>query len=81
MGRHSAPDAHLIGTSGGVIQARTVRRLAREQRADELSKRAFDNFVGSPRNLVGSKLSLAEQTVHGEKLTSTPGCKGCTWAR
>ena len=42
--RHTASDAHLIGTPGGVIQARTVRRLTREQRGDDVSKRAFDNF-------------------------------------
>ena len=81
MGRHSASDAHLIGTPGGVIQVRTVRRLTREQRSDDVSKRAFDNFIGSPRNLSGSKPSLEEQTAHGEKWTLTPGCKGCIWAR
>ena len=81
LGRHTASDAHLIGTPGGVIQVRTVRRLTREQRGDELSKRAFDNFVGSPRNILGSKPSLKEQTVHGEKWTWTPGCKGCMWSR
>ena len=27
LGRHTASDAHLIGTPGGVIQVRTVRRL------------------------------------------------------
>ena len=32
LGRHSASDAHLIGTLGGDMQVRTVRRLAREQR-------------------------------------------------
>ena len=74
-------DAHLIGTPGGVIQVRTVRRLTREQRNDDVSKRAFDNFIGSPRNLSGSKPSLQEQTAHGEKWTLTPGCKGCIWAR
>ena len=81
LGRHSASDAHLIGTSGGVIQVRTVRRLTREQRNDDVSKRAFDNFIGSPRNLSGTKPSLQEQTAHGEKWTLTPGCKGCIWAR
>ena len=81
LGRHTASDAHLIGTPGGVIQARTVRQLTREQRGDELSERAFDNFMGSPRNLSGSKPSLKEQTVHGEKWTWTPGCKGCMWSR
>ena len=81
LGRHSASDAHLIGTPGGVIQVRTVRRLTREQRNDDVSKRAFDNFIGSPRNLSGSKPSLQEQTAHGEKWTLTPGCKGCIWAR
>ena len=81
MGRHSASDAHSIGTPGGVIQVRTVRRLTREQRNDDVSKRAFDNFIDSPRNLSGSKTSLAEQTAHGEKWTLTPGCKGCIWAR
>ena len=81
MGRHSASDAHLIGTPGGVIQVSTVRRLTREQRNDDVSKRAFDNFIGSPRNLSGSKPSLEEQTAHGEKWTLTPGCKGCIWAR
>ena len=81
LGRHTASDAHLIGTPGGVVQARTVRRLTREQRGDALSKRAFDNFVGSPRNILGSKPSLQEQTVHGEKWTWTPGCKGCMWSR
>ena len=30
LGRHSASDAHLIGTPGGVMQVRTVRRLTRE---------------------------------------------------
>ena len=44
-GRLSASDAHLIGTRGGVIQVRTVRRLTREQRNDDVSKRAFDNFL------------------------------------
>ena len=81
LGRHTASDAHLIGTPGGVIQARTVRRLTREQRRDELNKRAFDNFIGSPRNLSGSKPSLEEQTAHGEKWTWTPGCEGCMWSR
>ena len=65
----------------GVTQVRTVRRLTRGQRGDDVSKRAFDNFIGSPRNLSGSKPSLEEQTAHGEKWTSTPGCKGCIWAR
>ena len=46
-----------------------------------MSKRASDNFIGSPRNLSGSKPSLQEQTAHGEKWTLTPGCKGCIWAR
>ena len=46
-----------------------------------MSKRALDNFIGSPRNLSGSKTSLEEQTVHGEKWTLTPGCKGSIWAR
>ena len=77
LGRHSASDAHLMGTPGGVIQVRTVRRLTREQRGDDVSKRASDNFVGSPRNLSGSKPSLEEQTAQSEKLT----CKGCIWAR
>ena len=81
LGRHSASDAHLIGTPGGVIQVRTERRLTREQRNDDVSKLAFDNFIGSPRNLSGSKPSLQEQTAHGEKWTLTPGCKGCIWAR
>ena len=81
LGRHTASDAHLIGTPGGVIQVRTVRRLTREQRGDELSKRAFDNFVGSPRNILGSKPSVKEQTVHGEKWTWTPGCNGRMWSR
>ena len=81
LGRHSASDAHLIGTPGGVIHVRTVRRLTREQRGDDVSKRAFDNFIGSPPNLPGSKPSLEEQTAHGEKWTLTPGCKGCIWAR
>ena len=81
LGRHTASDAHLIGTPGGVIQVRTVRRLTREQRTDDVSKRAFDNFMGSPQNLSGSKPSLQEQTVHGEKWTWTPGCKGCMWSR
>ena len=36
LGRHTASDAHLIGTPG-VIQVRTVRRLTRDQRGDELS--------------------------------------------
>ena len=81
LGRHSASDAHLIGTPGGVIQVRTVRRLTLEQRSDDVSKRALDNFIGSPRNLSGSKPSLEEQTAHGEKWTLTPGCKGCIWAR
>ena len=70
LGRHSASDAHLIGTPGGVIQVRTVRH-------DDVSKRAVDNFLGSPRNLSGSKPSLQEQTAHGETWTLTPGCKGC----
>ena len=77
LGRHSASDAHLIGTPGGVIQVRTVRRLTREQRSDDVSKRAFDNFIGSSRNLSGSKPSLEEETAHGEKWTLTPRCKGC----
>ena len=81
LGRHSASDAHLVGTPGGVIQVRTVRRLTREQRGDDVSKRTFDNFIGSPRNLSGSKPSLEEQAAHGEKWTLTPGCKGCIWAR
>ena len=81
MGRHSASDAHLIGTPGGVVQVRTVRRLTREQRNDDVRKRAFDNFIGSLGNLSGSKPSLQEQIAHGEKSTLTPGCKGCTWAR
>ena len=63
-----------------MIQASTVRRLTREQRGDELSKRAFDNVIGTPRNLLGSKPSVEEQTVHGEKWTWTPGCKGCMWS-
>ena len=54
LGRHSASDAHLIGTPGGVLQVRTVRRLTREQRSDDVSKRAFDKSIGSPRNLSGS---------------------------
>ena len=58
-----------------------MRRLTREQRGDDVSKRAFDNFIGSPRNLSGSKPSLQEQTAHGEKWTLTPGCKGFNWAR
>ena len=58
-----------------------MRRLTREQRNDDVSNRAFDNFIGSPRNLSGSKPSLQEQTAHGEKWTLTPGCKGCIWAR
>ena len=70
-------DAHLIGTPGGVIQVRTVRRLTREQHGDDVSKRAFDNFTGSPRNHSGSKPSVEEQTAHGVKWTLTPGCKGC----
>ena len=81
LGRRATSDAHLIGTPGGVIQVRTVRRLTREQRGDDVSKRAFDNFIGSPRNISGSKPSLEEQTAHGEKWTLTPGCKGCIWAR
>ena len=55
LGRHSASDAHLIGTLGGVIKVRTVRRLTREQLGDDVSKRALDNFFGSPRNLSGSR--------------------------
>ena len=59
LGRHSASDAHLIGTPGGIIQVRTVRRLTREQRSDDVSKRAdIDNFIGSPRNLSRAKSSL-----------------------
>ena len=58
-----------------------MRRLTREQRNDDVSNRAFDNFIGLPRNLSGSKPSLQEQTAHGEKWTKTPGCKGCIWAR
>ena len=83
LGRHSASDAHLIGkkTPGGVIQVRTVRRLTREQRCDDVSKRAFDNFIGSPRNLSGSQPSLQEQTAHGGKWTLTPGCLEGSWAR
>ena len=81
LGRHSASDAHLIGTLVGVIQVKTVRRLKREQRGDDVSNRALDNFIGSPRNLSGSKPSLEEQTAHGEKWTLTQGCKGCIWAR
>ena len=50
--------------------------MTREQRNDDVSKRAFDNFIGSPQNLSGSKPSLQEQTAHGEKWTLTPG-----WAR
>ena len=46
-----------------------------------MSKRAFHNFVGSPRNIPGSKPSLKEQTVHGEKWTCTPDCKGCMSSR
>ena len=81
MGRHSASDAHLIGTPGGVIQVRTVRRLTREERSDDVSKRAFDNFLGSPRNLPRFKTILGRaKTAHGEKWTLTPGCKGCIWA-
>ena len=30
---------------------------------------------------MGSKPTLDEQTVHGEKWTWTPGCKGCMWSR
>ena len=63
------------------MQFRTVRRLTREQRGDDVSKRAFDNFGGSPRNLSGSLPFLEVQTAHGEKWTLTPGCKGCIWAR
>ena len=81
LARHSASGAHLIGTPGGVVQVRTVRRLTREQRNDDVSKRAFDNFVCSPRNLSVPKPSLEEQTAHGEKWTLTPSCKGCIWAR
>ena len=44
LGRHSASDAHLIGTPGGVIQVRTVRRLTREQRGDDVSKRRREIF-------------------------------------
>ena len=72
--RHSASDAHLIGTRGGVIQVRTVRRLTREQRGANVH---LTIFIGSRRNLSGSKPSLEEQTAHGEKWTLTPGCKGC----
>ena len=53
----------------------------REQRNDHVSKRASDNFIGSPQHLSGSKPSLEEQTAHGEMMTLTPGCKGCIWAR
>ena len=74
-------EAERITHKYGVIQVRTVRRLTREQRNDDVSKRAFDNFIGSPRNLSGSKPSLEEQTAHGEMWTLTPGCKGCLWAR
>ena len=81
LGRHSASDAHLTGTLGGVIQVRTVRRLTREQCSDDVSKRAFDNFIGSPRNLSVSKSFLEEQPALCEKWTLTPGCKGCIWAR
>ena len=45
-----------------------MRRLTREQRGDDVSKRAFDNFIGSQRNLSGSKPSLEEQTAHGERV-------------
>ena len=45
LGRHTASDAHVIGTPDGVIQVRTVRRLTREQRNDDVSKRAFDNLL------------------------------------
>ena len=72
---------HLIGTPGGVIQVRTVRRLTREQGGDDVSKRAFDNFNGSPQNLSSSKPSQEDQTAHGEKRPLTPGCKVCIWAR
>ena len=83
LGRHSASDAHLIGTPGGVIQVRTVRRLTREQRSDDVSKRAFDIFIRREIFQVQNHLgpSLEEQTAHGEKWTLTPGCKGCIWAR
>ena len=46
-----------------------------------MNKRAFDKFVGSPRNLSDSKPSLEEKTAHGEKWTLTPSCKGCIFAR
>ena len=75
LGRHTASDAHLIGTPGGVIQVRTVRRLTREQRRDELSKRAFDKFVGSPRNILGPKPSVKEQTVVSSRVSSHKGVR------
>ena len=73
LGRHSASDAHLIGTLGGVIQATTVRRLTREQRNDDVSKRAFDNLLVCPE--------IFHVQNHLWKWTLTPGCKGCIWAR
>ena len=60
--RHSASDAHLIGTLGGVIQIRTVRRLTREQRNDDVGKRALEFFVGSPRNLSQAQNHLWENS-------------------
>ena len=73
LGRHSASDAHLIGTLGGVIQATTVRRLTREQRNDDVSGRAFDGL------LVCREIFQVQN--HLWKWTLTPGCKGCIWAR
>ena len=96
LGRHSASDAHLIGTPGGVTQVRTVRRLTREQRSDDVSKRAFDNFIRSHLTILLARIRqfywfaaksfrfeaiLEERTAHGEKRTLTPGFKGCIWAR
>ena len=46
-----------------------MRRLTREQRVDVLSKRPFDKFVGSPRNLGRTEPTLDEQTAHGARWT------------
>ena len=81
LGRHSASDAHLIGTPGGVIQVRTVRRLTREQRNDDVSKRAFDNLLVRREIFQVQNHLWKSKQLMVRSGPLTPGCKGCIWAR
>ena len=58
-----------------------MRRLTREQRGDDVSKRALDIFFWFAAKSSRFKTISGRADSSCEKWTLTPGCKGCVWAR